>query len=221
VIDRGVVVPRRARSAIARRGGEGGRRGRRRLAAALALAASLACGAALAHATLVFGEATVTPDPPVAGAPFELALTLEDPSLTPVEDAIVLVEVRPFGQGAAVDRTAANGEPTPPLAAEQLTEGDDVVYRTRLVLPAEGSYQVLVRDQTFAWEEATATVVLDLSGEAVGRLPFILPPTQVGPRSLWTWLLWLIGLPLIAGAVVTVLVLTSAKKPADAEPETP
>lgn len=199
----------------------GARRGQRRLALALALAATLACGAALAHATLVFGEATVTPDPPVPGAPFELALTLEDPGLTPVEDAVVIVEVRPFDEGASANRLAADGEPSPPLAAGELAEGDDAVYRTQLVLPAAGRYVVLVRDQTFAWEEATATVALDLTGEAVGRLPFILPPTQVEPRSLWTWLLWLIGLPLVAGVVVTVLVLTSAKRPAEADPKTP
>jgi uncharacterized membrane protein YecN with MAPEG domain len=52
-------------------------------------------------------------------------------------------------------------------------------------------------------------VVLVVDARPLGVLPFILPPTQVSPAGLTTWLLWLVGIPLIAGAVVTTLVLTS------------
>jgi hypothetical protein len=182
----------------------------RRLVAALL--ASLLTGAALAHATLVFGVATVTPDPPLPGTPFELTLRLEDPTLTPIEDAVVTVELRAMpAEGLPAPSTEALDLP-PPLASTRLVETEPAVYRATLTLAAD-RYHLLVRDQTYPWEEAHASVVLSLAGEAVGRLPFILPPTQVAPRSLWTWLLWLVGLPLVAGAVVTVLVLTSAKKP--------
>ena len=185
----------------------------RPLRLASALLACLVAGAALAHATLVFGVVTVAPDPPVPGAPFELTLRLEDPGLTPVEDAVVTVELRAIpAEGLPVPSTEALHLP-PPLVSTRLVETGPAVYRASLTLAAPDRYHLLVRDQTYPWEEAHASVVLPLAGETVGELPFILPPTQVAPRSLWTWLLWLIGLPLVAGAVVTVLVLTSAKKP--------
>jgi len=181
---------------------------------AVALSLPLVCGAALAHATLVFGVATVAPDPPGSGAPFALTLTLEDPALNPIEDAVVSVELRAMPpEGLPAPSTEALDLP-PPITSARLVEVEPAVYRAELTLAAPGRYHLLVRDQTYPWEEAHASVVLSLAGETVGRLPFILPPTQVAPRSLWTWLLWLIGLPLVAGAVVTVLVLTSAKKPA-------
>jgi hypothetical protein len=83
------------------------------------------------------------------------------------------------------------------------------VYTADVDLPELGTYSVRVRDRTFEWEEATASLVLVVDDRPLGVLPFILPPTQVGPAGLATWLLWLIGVPLVAGAVVTVLVLTS------------
>jgi hypothetical protein len=181
-----------------------------------ALLASLAGGAALAHATLVFGVATVAPDPPLPGAPFELTLRLEDPALNPIEDAVVTVELRAMPDAGLPAPATEALDLAPPLASTRLVETEPAVYRATLTLSTPDRYHLLVRDQTYPWEEAHASVVLSLAGESVGGLPFILPPTQVAPRSLWTWLLWLIGLPLVAGAVVTVLVLTSAKRPAAA-----
>jgi hypothetical protein len=177
----------------------------------VAVALALLLGVAWGHATLVFGIVTVAPDPPVAGRPFELTLTLEDPSLTPVEDAIVFVEFRPFDAAPVPSPSVEAPDLPPPLLSVRLVEGDPAVYQGEFVLPEAGTYQVLIRDQTFVWEEANASVVVAVDAEAVGRLPFILPPTQVAPRSLWTWLLWLVGVPLVAGAVVTVLVLTSSR----------
>ena len=177
----------------------------------LALAFALLAGAVHAHATLVFGVVRVAPDPPAPGEAFTLTLTLEDPSLTPVEDAIVFVELRPM---PALDAQlpAASTEPPDlpaPLRSERLVEVAPAVYQTEISLPDGDSYHLLVRDQTFQWEEANASVILPLLGRAVGDLPFILPPTQVAPRSLWTWIVWLVGLPLLAGVVVTLLVLRS------------
>jgi hypothetical protein len=174
----------------------------------------LAAGVALAHATLVFGVATVSPDPPIQGGPFELTLRLEDPALTPIEDAIVTVELRAMPTEGLPAPSTESLELPAPLASARLVESEPSVYRADLSLAEPGRYHLLVRDQTYPWEEAHASVVLDVNGRVVGPLHFILPPTQVAPRSLWTWLLWLVGLPLVAGAVVTVLVLTSAKKPA-------
>lgn len=172
-----------------------------------ALAVAVLLGHATAHATLVFGELVFAPDPIVPGTAFVVSMALEDPTLTPVEDAIVSLEFRPLtGSDASLPDGA---ELPPPLRDVRLIETAPAVYTAEIDLPSPGSYQVRVRDQTFQWEEATASVVVVVDDRTLGVLPFVLPPTQVGPRGLTTWLLWLIGVPLVAGAVVTVLVLTS------------
>ncbi len=175
-------------------------------------------GWSAAHATLVFGELTVSPDPPAAGAPLQLTVTLEDPSVTPIEDAVVALEFRPLADVAA--EAPAGSDASPPLRTVDLVETSPAVYTADVALPEPGSYQVRVRDRTFAAEEATAAFVLELDGRPVGDLPFILPPTQVGPQGLATWLLWLIGVPVVAGVVVTVLVLSSPKPARDDDART-
>ena len=162
----------------------------------------------------MFGVVRAEPDPPVAGEAFRLAIVLEDPSLAPVEDAIVFVELRPMPAGDVPPPSTEAPDLPPPLRDVRLVEVEPATYRGEFELPAAGRYHLLVRDQTFPWEEANASVVLTVGGEPVGDLPFILPPTQVAPRSLWTWVLWLVGLPLAAGLVVTILVLRSGRPPA-------
>lgn len=175
--------------------------------ALLALVATVVLGHATAHATLVFGELTFDPDPITPGSPSRVTLTLEDPTLTPIEDAIVSLEFRPMEPGAAPP--SADAELPPPLRDVRVVETAPAVYTADVDLPELGTYSVRVRDRTFEWEEATASLVLVVDDRPLGVLPFILPPTQVSPAGLSTWLLWLIGIPLIAGAVVTTLVLTS------------
>lgn len=183
----------------------------RRLAA---LTAAAAVASAAAHATLVFGVIRVEPDPPPPGVPFLLGITLEDPSLAPVEDAVVFVELRPMPEGDLPPPATAAPDLPPPLRLIRLVEREPATYHGEVDVPTAGRYHLLVRDQTFAWEEANASVVLAVGAAPVGELPFILPPTQVAPRSLWTWILWLVGLPVAAGLVVTVLVLRAGRAPA-------
>lgn len=185
---------------------------------ALALVATLALLApvpAHAHAFLVLGELTVTPDPPIAGEPITLTVRMHDPSLAPVEDAIVFVELR--RQGAVTDAVPAASteapELPPPDARVDLVETAAGVYEGVLAAPPAGTHHLLIRDQTFQWEEANASVMLDLDGRAQGTIPFILPPTATSPRSLWVWLLWLVGVPVLAGLVVTALVLGNRRPP--------
>ncbi len=151
--------------------------------------------AALAHATLVFGTVSTEPAPVRADQPAAVVLEMRDPVDAPVEDAVVFVEARPPA-----------GEPV--LESDRFTEIEPGVYRTELVLPAQGEWTLRFRDQTFRQEEARATITLNVgpSGDAEPR-SFIFPPTATGPQSLTTWLIWLIGLPLAAAAVVTVMVL--------------
>jgi hypothetical protein len=162
-----------------------------------ALLVALTGGAALAHATLVFGTVTTEPAPPPAGSPFALRIEMRDPVDAPVEDAIVFVEARPENGGETI-------------ASDRFAETAEGVYRTELVLPEPGPWTLLFRDQTYRQEEAQATVTLAVGPDAVTEpVSFIFPPTATGPTSLATWLVWLIGLPLVAGAVVTVIVLRS------------
>ena len=164
---------------------------------------------AAAHATLVFGELTVAPDPPRAGTAFAVTVTLEDPTLAPLEDAIVILEFRPLAADASgADPSSAAA---PALRDVRLAEVTPAVYRGEVSLPTTGSYEVRVRDRTFSFEEAAATVIVAVGGAPVAAVPFVLPPTQVGPRGLATWLVWLIGVPVLAGAVVTALVLWSGR----------
>jgi hypothetical protein len=172
----------------------------------------LGSGWAFAHATFVFGDVRVEPNPPQPEEPFTLRITLEDPSLTPVEEAILFVEVRPLSAADAPLGAPSTEAPTlpPPLHNVRLLEVAPAVYEGEFTLPSATSYQLLMRDQTFPWEEANASVMLLVGGEVpLAPLPFILPPTQVAPRSLWTWIAWLVGIPLAAGLVVTILVLRS------------
>lgn len=182
----------------------------------LAFVASLAfaaVGAANAHATLVLGEVTLAPDPPLPGAPFVLRVTLHDPSMAPVEDAVVRVELREHRAETAELPLASTEAPElpAPKAELALVETAPARYEGEFLLEGSGEYHLLIRDQTFEWEEANASVVLEVGGAPIGAVPFILPPTAIGPRSLWTWLIWLVGLPIVAGLVVTVLVLTSGR----------
>lgn len=181
---------------------------------AVALCLALALGWAGAHATLVFGHLDFDPDPPLPSQTFEISLRLEDPSLAPVEDAIVSIELRPMATADLPLPASSTEAPDlpPALRSAELTEVAPAVYRATLELPEAGSYHLLVRDQTYRWEEANASLVLEIGAEAVGSLPFVLPPTAVAPRSLVTWMLWLIGLPLLAGLVVTTMVLSSGRK---------
>lgn len=153
---------------------------------------------AAAHATLVIGQLEVTPARPAAGAPVSLQLTLSDPTQVPVEDAVVFAELRPAGQPDAEPRRAA--------FRETETAG---FYRAEAELPRAGAYEVVLRDQTYRQEEARARLEAPLRvGGPNEPQGFTFPPTATGGASWRTWLLWLVGLPVVAALLVTVLVLT-------------
>lgn len=173
----------------------------------LALAAILVLGTCAvsqvhAHATIVLGTFTTTPDPPQVGVPAVINIHLEDPTLTPVEDALVFVDLpRPDSD-----------EPLE-LRLDELSDPPGS-YQASWTPSAEGEQAVSVRDRTFRQEEAVADVTIQVGRglEPNGEVPFLLPPTPTAPRSMLTWLGWLIGVPLLVGVVVTVLVLRSGGK---------
>lgn len=171
-------------------------------------------GTALAHATLVFGTVTTQPSPPPAGEPFTIQLEMSDPAGTPVEDAIVFVEAAPQEEGVPEPDTEDGPAELrdPVVTSDRFEEVEPGLYQTEVALPEDGAWVLLFRDQTFRQEEARASITMRVGEGAQGApLSFIFPPTATGPRSLTTWLVWLIGLPVVAGAVVTVMVLRGGR----------
>ncbi len=162
-------------------------------------------GTVLAHATLVLGTVSSTPATPQPGEDFTLSLTLEDPMGVSVEDAVVYAEFRPLG-------STLEAEPVRNVQLEETTPG---TYAATLSLPGAGEWNLFLRDQTFRQEEATANLTFNVGNNVSSAPPsqsFVFPPTATAPSSIWTWLGWLIGLPIIAAVVVTVLVLTGGNK---------
>ena len=187
----------------------------RALRAAFVLALS---GGALAHATLVFGTVTTQPTLPRAGERITLNLKMHDPVSTPVEDAIVFLEAGP--QSELADAPGESAESLiiaePVVSTERFTEVAPGVYQTEFTLPHEGAWRLVFRDQTYRQEEARAGVTLRLgAGATTEPLYFVFPPTATGPESLATWLVFVVGIPLLAGVGITVAAL---RKGADEAP---
>ncbi len=191
------------------------------LAIFLALVAATLTTAALAHATLVIGDLAVAPDPPVPGTPLTVTVRLEDTLLTPVEKAFVRVELRAVDpNGPAAPESAIGSDAgdflalTPAASSERFLEGATKgTYVGTVTAPTAGTYTLSVRDTTFLNEEAIANVPLAVGAAPNGVIAFVLPPTPTQPKSLSTWLFWLLGIPLLAGLLTTVLVL---RRPAPA-----
>ena len=137
----------------------------------------------------------------------------EDPGLVEVEDAVIFLELR--GDEALEENEQPSGEAL--HITDRLEEIAPGVYRAELPVPAgDDSLTLSVRDRTYRQEEAVANVPLDF-GSPLGEVVFVLPPTAIGPASLGTWLIWLIAVPLLAGVLVTVLVLRGGKDDEAAE----
>lgn len=159
-----------------------------------------------AHAFFVTGVITTTPTPAPVGEEFVLQINMTDPSGAPVEDAIVAAE---FSKDGNTQRFEFFPSSVPGL------------YSANVTLPSEGTYSVLLRDTTYRQEEARATIEFALGPDQPDSVAFIFPPTQTGSNNLSTWLIWVIGVPVVAGIVVTVLVLMNTKdKTGEQESET-
>jgi hypothetical protein len=149
-----------------------------------------------AHAFFVTGVITTTPTPAPIGEEFILQIEMTDPTGTPVEDAVVAAEFTKDGETQRF---------------EFFDSGVPGLYSARVTLPEEGTYSVLLRDTTYQQEEAKATIEFTAGAEQPETIAFIFPPTQTGSNNLSTWLIWVIGIPVLAGIIVTVLVLMNTK----------
>ena len=195
---------------------------RARLRALLATLVLGLSGGALAHATLVFGTVTTQPAVPRAGERITLSLKMHDPISTPVEDAIVFLEAGP--QSELADAPGESAESLiivePVVSTERFTEVAPGVYQTEFVLPDGGAWRLVFRDQTFRQEEARAGVTLVVGeGATAEPLYFVFPPTATGPESLASWLVFVVGIPLLAGVGITVAVLRKGGDASEPPPE--
>jgi hypothetical protein len=157
---------------------------------------------ASAHAFFVTGNITTTPTPAPVGEEFVLQVEMTDPTGTPVEDAKVAAE---FTKDAEMSRF------------EFFDSGVPGLYSAKVTLPEEGSYSLLLRDTTFKQEEARATLEFTLGPGQPNNIAFIFPPTRTGSSNLSVWLIWVIGIPVVAAIIVTVLVLMNTKEDAKKE----
>ena len=158
--------------------------------------------AVFAHATIVLGTLTTEPSSPVVGQSFALNLAMTDPTGLPIEDAVVMAEFERPGR-----ETVSVTLPETDLGG---------VYAGSVTLPEAGNYTLVLRDRTFRQEEARVSLELTLGQGPLfpeGENSVIFPPTATtSASSLSRWLIWVIALPLVAGIVVTVLVLRSPQK---------
>ena len=177
---------------------------RRRAPALLTmLALLLAPVSAAAHGTIVLGSVTFNPDPPRPGASLVVTVDLATSARSPVEGAKLSGTLVPANHPAA----------TPIALSFQEYQEPYGTYRASLTAPAAGTYTLTVRDSTYKNEDTTADVTLRVGGAAPnGSLDFAFPPVNPGSHSVVRWLLWLIGLPLLTGVVVTFLVLRSKRQ---------
>ena len=171
--------------------------------------AILVIGIVHAHATLVFATLTSEPAIPQAEETFTLIMLMTDPTNVPIEDALVFAE---FSHPDAAD----------PIIVEMTETSNPGVYEGEVTLNLNGDYSVLLRDKTFRQEEAQANLEIIMTGDTPlfveGDNTVVFPPTATtDPNSVRTWLIWVIALPVLAGVVVTVLVLRNS----DAEDEEP
>lgn len=161
--------------------------------------------AVLAHPTVVLGTLTSDPQTPQAGEAFTLTLELEDPTQLPIEDAYVIAEFRPEAR--------TTGEP---VAVAEFSETSAGQYITTTSLPQAGTYQLLLRDQTYRQEETNARITFSVGTDTNPEVyDFLFPPTAAGSQGVFTWLVWLIGVPVLAALAVTILVLSRAQEPKD------
>jgi hypothetical protein len=150
-----------------------------------------------AHAFFVTGTLSTIPSPSKANEPFILQLDMIDPAQVPVEDAILVAEFTSEGQSQA-------------LSFNFFDSGTPGLYSAEVSLPKDGTYKLLLRDQTYQQEEAKAPLEFTLG--STDTISFIFPPTQTASNNLQTWLIWVIAIPVLAGIIVTVLVLMNTKK---------
>jgi hypothetical protein len=184
------------------------------------LAISLLLGLALAHPTIVLGTLESEPANPSPGDEVHFTVHMTFPTGVPVEQAVVHLELYP--QAVAPETIDDPDAAVEPALRARLSETAPGYYQVAITAPAAGTWTLLLRDQTYPWEDTTARLSYAIGGDGnPAAMDFLFPPTAPGPRGLWTWLFWLVGLPLVAGLILTILVLKRMPPSAAGKPQPP
>lgn len=156
-----------------------------------------------AHATIVIVTLSLVPLTPVVDEPLAFSLYLETPLQVPVEDAIILLEAKP-----------KDGETTQTIKVDLLEDPENPgSYQGELTPNKEGAWDFWFRDQTYKAEEASQHIEILVGEENFPNIEFLFPPTATeNSNRLSSWLIWVIGLPIVAAIGLTVFVLTSGSK---------
>lgn len=164
-------------------------------------------GIAAAHQSLLFAHVTTEPAIPVAGETFELRVLLTDSSHREVDDVdlVALLDEEP---DAAADEPIDDQDLA--LAAPLRAEPGSGEYRGPIGPRPQGVYRLTLVEVVDGDSEASAAGNLSVGGGSEVDLQLLLPPS--GQGGLGTWLVWLVGLPLLAGLLVTILVLTGRNR---------
>ena len=188
-------------------------RARRALAAAVLVTAM---GWTAAHPVLLFGRVSTDPADAPAGQPVRVTVQLTDSARQEVPG--LDMEIRLFDPETDPEALAAVGASEesglPVLARVAITDEDDNgVYHGELPELAAGSYPFRLVELVDEEVESNSSGVLPVGAGEPIDMDLILPPVAAG---VGTWLIWLVGLPLLAGVLVTVLVLSGKGKEAKA-----
>ena len=169
----------------------------------LALVALFLAGLAFAHPSEVLAKLESDPATPTPGVPFTLKLTLEGVDRAPVEAARVQAE---FRRKNAPQDTAA-------IRTDFKVTSASGTYRTELRLPEGGPWIMQLQERTFAHEDAAVQLGFNVRP---ARNPHAWEFVFAPPNSptLRTWLFWVVGVPLLAGGVVTAFVNSRKTRPA-------
>lgn len=190
----------------------------------------LLAGPGWAHQELLFATITTVPPAPEANEPFELRATITDSSRNSVNEVLLSARLHPApvgdnqngaergardgGDGRRGDGSgdgAAAGAGAGPVEQTRLrATADSGSYRATLGGRPAGRYRLRIVELADGGEESAASGELVIGGDETTRLELVLPPSS--GDGLGAWLLWLVGLPLLAGVLITLLLLTGRGK---------
>jgi hypothetical protein len=175
------------------------------------LIALFLAGSAAAHQSLLFAHVRTRPAAPPAGEPFELLVHLTDSSHRDVTGVELVARVAHVAVAGADE--GAGGAQEPAGATRLSAEPGSGRYRALVPARPAGEYRLTLEEIVDGQSETSASTQIVVGGEAPVEMQLVLPPS--GRSGLGTWLVWLVGLPLLAGLLVTLLVLTGRPKPED------
>ena len=170
------------------------------LPSCLLLVVLVFAGVTFASPSDMLGTLQSDPATPTPGVPFTLELILKDADQGPINSARVQAEI--YRKNAFQDAA---------IRTEFKMTGTPGTYRTKLRLPEAGPWTVRLQERTFTHEDVAVEVgfsVRPARNPPKWEFVFAAP----SPPTFGTWLLWVVGVPLLAGAVVTVSVFARSRK---------